>query len=84
MPFSYGKRWWLRNASPSKWHCYDLFCGTTEDPIGIAGPLSKIFRRPLVVLADEIFSGSYRGDASDAGNGFVGGPCGGPIHHRQR
>lgn len=64
-PFSYGKRWWLRNASPSKWHSYDLFSGTTEDPIGIAGPLSKIFRRPLVVLADEIFSGSYRGDASE-------------------
>lgn len=63
--FEYGKRWWLKNAVPWKWRPYDLLSGTTEDPIGVTGPLAAMARRPLVVLADEIYSGSYRGDRSE-------------------
>ncbi len=63
--YEYGKRWWLRNAAPWKWHRYNLFSGTTEDPQPIVGLLAMMTGRPHVVWADEIRSGSYRGDSSE-------------------
>ncbi len=42
------------------------FSGTSEDPLAIVGVLSWLQRRPGFVLADEIKSGSYRGDASES------------------
>src|SRR5262245_41686020 len=61
----YGKRWLLRNALSRHWRQYAVFSGTSEDPMAAVGLLSWIHRRPSFALADEIFSGSYRGDASD-------------------
>jgi hypothetical protein len=61
----YGKRWLLKNVFSRHWRQYSLFSGTAEDPMAVVGLLSWIHRRPSFCLADEIFSGSYRGDASE-------------------
>ena len=60
----YGKRWIFRNFFSMKWLDYQLFSGTTEDPMAIAGLLSSFYRRPSFTLADEIRSGSYAGNRS--------------------
>jgi glycosyltransferase involved in cell wall biosynthesis len=60
----YSKRWILKNAFSQKWFKYDLFSGTTEDPMSIVGLLSKLYHRPSFTLADEIKSGSYSGNRS--------------------
>jgi glycosyltransferase involved in cell wall biosynthesis len=58
---NYGPRWLLRHSLSQRWRSYSAFSGTTEDPIGIAGPLARLWRRPLIVFADEIRNGSYAG-----------------------
>jgi glycosyltransferase involved in cell wall biosynthesis len=61
----YGKRWILRNALLPRWRKYSVFSGSTEDPMSVVGILSWLHRRPSFTLADEIFSGGYRGDAPE-------------------
>jgi hypothetical protein len=61
----YRKRWLLANVVSRHWRQYALFSGAAEDPMAAVGLLSWIHRRPSFTLADEIFSGSYRGDASE-------------------
>jgi glycosyltransferase involved in cell wall biosynthesis len=60
----YGKRWLVRNAWNPKWRRYSAFSGTSEDPLATVGVLSALHRRPAIALADEIRSGSYRGNRS--------------------
>jgi hypothetical protein len=62
----YGFRWLLRNAFLPSWRRYQLFSGTSEDPLAIVGILSKIHRRPAIALVDEIKTGAYRGDARES------------------
>ena len=64
-PFSYGKRWILQHFGPLLKRRYSVISANAEDPIGVAAPLAKLSRCPLIVSADEIFSGSYRGDAPE-------------------
>ena len=61
----YGRRWLLRNAWRPKWHRYNAFSGTSEDPLAVVGLLSALHRRPAIALADEIKSDSYYGDRSE-------------------
>ncbi len=61
----YGKRWILRNAWSPRWRKYSVFSGNTEDPMSVVGILSWLHGRPCFTLADEIYSGSYRGDAPE-------------------
>lgn len=61
----YGKQWLLRNIWRPKWRRYSAFSGTSEDPLAIVGLLSALHRRPAIILADEIKSGSYYGDRSE-------------------
>lgn len=58
----YGNRWIVKNVLSRRWRRYDVFSGTTEDPMAVAGLLSRVHRRPCFTLADEIFSGSYAGN----------------------
>ena len=58
----FGIRWILRNLFKPKWKQYNAFSCTSEDPVAIAGVLAFIWRKPLIVLADEIRSGSYYGN----------------------
>jgi glycosyltransferase involved in cell wall biosynthesis len=60
----YGRRWFLKNLFLRSWKKYKIFSGTSEDPMAAVGLLSFIHRRPCFCLADEIYSGSYRGDRS--------------------
>ncbi len=60
----YGNRWIAKNVLSGRWRSYDLFSGTTEDPMAVVGLLSRVHRRPCFTLADEIFSGSYAGNRS--------------------
>lgn len=61
-PVEFGARWLLTNAWQPRWRQYSIFSGTSEDPLAVAGVLSALHRRPAIALADEIMSGSYRGD----------------------
>jgi len=61
-PAFYAIKWTLMNVLKPHWRHYDAFSCTTEDPVVIAGILSFIWRKPLIVLSDEIKSGGYRGD----------------------
>ena len=58
----YGYRWILKSILSQTWFRYSIFSGTTEDPIAVAGLLSRLYRRPLITLADEIKSGSFGGN----------------------
>lgn len=57
----FGYRWMMRRMFSIRWLRYSLFSGTTEDPMAVAGLLSRIYRRPCVTVADEIKSGSAGG-----------------------
>jgi hypothetical protein len=59
----YGRRWLMRNALSMKWREYDVFSGTSEDPMGVVGALACLHRKPSFLLADEIKSASYAGDS---------------------
>jgi len=60
----YGLRWILKNVFSFRWRDYDAFSCTTEDPVAVAGVLAFIWRKPLIVLSDEIRAGSYWGERS--------------------
>jgi hypothetical protein len=61
----YGNSWIARQVWRPKWRKYAAFTGTTEDPMALAGLLSRVHRRPLITFADEIYSGSYAGNRGD-------------------
>jgi glycosyltransferase involved in cell wall biosynthesis len=61
----YGFRWIAENALSPRWRRFALVSASTEDPVGPAGVIATVHRRPLVVLATEICSGSYRGDRTE-------------------
>jgi hypothetical protein len=61
----YGLRWLAANALSPRWRQYDLFSGTSEDPLAVSAVLSLVHGRPSFALVDEIKSGSYRGDARE-------------------
>jgi glycosyltransferase involved in cell wall biosynthesis len=62
----YHRQWLLRNALSPRWRKYSVFSGTSEDPMAVVGVLSWIHWRPSITLADEIRSGSYRGNAPES------------------
>jgi len=64
LPIEYGLRALARTCWRPRWSRYAAFSCTTEDPAAIAGTLARIWRRPLIVSADEILSGSYAGNRS--------------------
>lgn len=65
LPVNYNRSWLVRNIASPHWFDYGIYSGTSEDPMAIVGLLSTIYRKPSFCLADEIKSGSYRGDASE-------------------
>jgi glycosyltransferase involved in cell wall biosynthesis len=66
LPVEYGPRWLLQNAWRPAWRRYAAFSCTTENPAAVAGTLARVHRRPLLVLADEIRAGAYRGNTSES------------------
>jgi glycosyltransferase involved in cell wall biosynthesis len=60
----YGYRWIAANAFSPRWLGYSAFSCTTEDPAAVSGMLARLYRRPHIVIADEIRSGSYAGNRS--------------------
>ena len=64
VPVLYGYRWLITNALSHRWMGFDLFSGTTEDPMAVAGTLARIYRKPCVTMADEIKNGSFAGNRS--------------------
>lgn len=60
----YGFRWILKNFLSLRWRQYDAYVCTTEEPVSIAGLLAWLYRKPLIIIADEIRAGSYRGTRS--------------------
>lgn len=64
-PVEYGRGWLVRNGLSPSWRRYSVFSGTSEDPLAVVGLLSWLHRRPSFILADEIKSGSYRGNAPE-------------------
>lgn len=69
-PAYYRYRWLSQNCLLPKWRSYDLFSGTTEDPMAAVGLLSAIHRKPSVTLSDEIRSGSYAGNRNQRWKGL--------------
>ena len=65
-PVEYNNKWLLKNLFSSRWRTYDLFSGTAEDPMAVAGALAFWNRRPSFTLADEIKSGSYYGNRPES------------------
>lgn len=61
----YHSRWLARHALSPRWRRYALLSGTSELPMGVVGVLARLHRRPSMTLADEIRSGTYRGNASE-------------------
>lgn len=61
----FGARWMLKNCGSFRWSVYDAFSCTSEDPVALAGVLSTLWRKPFIFLADEIRSGSYRGERAE-------------------
>jgi len=62
MPAHYSWRWLLKNIARPSWGAYSLFSATTEEPLAAAGLLARLWRKPLVTIADEIRNGSYAGN----------------------
>ena len=60
----YSVRWLIRNLIRRFWTSFSCFSGTSEDPLGVVGLLSAVYRRPSFLLVDEIKAGSYRGNSS--------------------
>ncbi len=57
----YGVRWIVANVFKRKWRKYSAFSCTTEEPVAVAAILAVIWRKPLIVLSDEIRAGAYYG-----------------------
>jgi len=66
LPVEYSNTWILKNLLSSRWRKYDLFSGTSEDPMAVAGAFAFLNRRPSFTLADEIKSGSYYGNRPES------------------
>lgn len=66
LPVEYSNGWILKNLFSSRWRKYDLFSGTSEDPMAVVGALAFWNRRPSFTLADEIKSGSYYGNRPES------------------
>jgi len=66
LPVEYSNKWILKNLFSSRWRKYDIFSGTSEDPMAVAGALALWNRRPSFTLADEIKSGSYYGNRPES------------------
>lgn len=60
----YGYRWLVKNLIHPRWLRYDLFSGTTEEPMAAAGLLARVYRRKCITVADEIMNGSNSGNRS--------------------
>ena len=60
----FGYRWLASNLLHPRWMAYDLFSGTTEEPMAAAGLLARLYRKPCITIADEIKSGSTAGERS--------------------
>jgi hypothetical protein len=60
----YRRRWLASQMIRSQWRSYDLFIGSADLPIAVAGTLAATWRRPTVFACDEIFVGGYLGDAT--------------------
>jgi len=65
LPVQYGRRWLMKHVFSPVWRQYDIFSGTSENPMGVVGALSAIYRKPSFCLADEIRSGSYYGNTPE-------------------
>ena len=66
IPVEYSNKWILKNLFSNRWRKYDLFSGTSEDPMAVVGVLAFWNRRPSFTLADEIKSGSYYGNRPES------------------
>jgi hypothetical protein len=65
LPVQYGRRWLTKNAASPAWRRYDVFSGTSEDPLAVVGLLAWLHRKPSFLLVDEIKSGAYYGDSPE-------------------
>jgi glycosyltransferase involved in cell wall biosynthesis len=61
----YSWLWLTKNLFSLKWFKYNIISGTSEDPLGIVGVISGLYKKKSICLVDEIKSGSYRGDRSE-------------------
>lgn len=61
----YSWLWLAKNIFRLKWLKYSIISGTSEDPLGVVGVISSLYRKMSLCLVDEIKSGSYRGDRSE-------------------
>lgn len=61
---SFRSRWLLRQLFSPAWRRYDLFLGTPDLAVAVAGVLAGAAGRPLVTVCDEIYAGGYAGQAA--------------------
>jgi len=61
----YSWLWLVKNIFSLKWMQYNIISGTSEDPLGVVGVISSLYRKLSICLVDEIKSGSYRGNRSE-------------------
>jgi glycosyltransferase involved in cell wall biosynthesis len=62
----YSVGWITKNLFSPHWKKYDLFSGTSEDPMAVVGALAWRYRKSSFTLADEIKSGSYYGNRPES------------------
>jgi hypothetical protein len=62
-PMEYRLSWLRRNLLSPRWREYDLFLGTSDTPMAVAGLLGMITRRKVITVCDEIYVGGYVGSA---------------------
>ena len=48
---AYGYKWLARHLISVDWCQYSIFSGTTEDPMAITGLLGRVYRRPVITIA---------------------------------
>jgi hypothetical protein len=61
---SYSFRWVAKAILDPFWWSISCLSGTSEDPLAVVGLLAFLLKKKSFVLADEIKSGSYRGNSS--------------------
>jgi hypothetical protein len=62
---SYSFRWVAKVIFQPFWWSVSCISGTSEDPLAVVGLLAFLLQKKSFVLADEIKSGSYRGNSSE-------------------
>ncbi len=62
---SYSFRWVAKVILDPFWWSIRCISGTSEDPLAVVGLLAFLLQKKSFVLADEIKSGSYRGNSSE-------------------